>query len=96
MPQLLGRLMAGDSVVSSGFLEAARREVSPPAILERSLSLTPPGAEVARLDGHSGFVDALCVLPGGRLASGSWDQTIRLWDPTTGAKAARLASVVSL
>jgi hypothetical protein len=30
------------------------------------------GAETARLEGHSGWVSALCVLPDGRLASGSW------------------------
>jgi hypothetical protein len=87
MPQLLGRLMAVQSVRSSGFLEAAHREVSAPAILMRSLSLTPPGAEIARLECDE-RVDALCVLPDGRLASGN-DGTIRLWDPKTGSETAR-------
>ena len=48
------------------------------------------GAETARLDGHSGRVAALCLLPDGRLASGAWDNTIRLWDVAAGAETARL------
>jgi WD40 repeat protein len=36
-------------------------------------------AETARLEGHSNWVRGLCVLPDGRLASASYDNTIRLW-----------------
>jgi len=34
---------------------------------------------VAELEGHSGGVHALELLPGGRLASASWDGKVRLW-----------------
>jgi NB-ARC domain/TIR domain/WD domain, G-beta repeat/APAF-1 helical domain len=90
IPQLLGRVGHCKSIGTADFLAAARREVLPPVILEQRLSLTPPGAETARLQGHSRAVNALCVLPDGRLASGSRDNTIRLWDVTSGAETASL------
>ena len=90
MPQLLGRLIAYQIPEMPAFLDAARCLVVPPVILTQSRSLTPPGAESARLEGHSDWVFALCVLPDGRLASGSLDTTIRLWDVKTGAESARL------
>ncbi len=90
IPQLLGRMLSCKTIGAADFLDAARREVSPPVILEQHLSLTPPGAETARLEGHTNMVSALCVLPDGRLASGSYDHTIRLWDATSGTETARL------
>jgi WD40 repeat protein/tetratricopeptide (TPR) repeat protein len=36
------------------------------------------------LEGHSSTVNSLAVLPGGILASGSADSTIKLWNPSTG------------
>jgi putative hemolysin len=53
-----------------------------------------PGAETARLDGHSNSADArieaLCVLSDGRLASGGRDNTLRLRDVTRAAGTAHL------
>ncbi|MGA9599365.1 MAG: TIR domain-containing protein [Methylocystis sp.] len=90
LPQLIGRLQGFEAIAASGFLERARSGLSAPAILTTRPSLTPPGAETARLEGHSSGVHSLCLLPDGRLASGSLDDTIRLWDLTTGAETARL------
>jgi WD40 repeat protein len=53
---------------------------------EAGLWFVAGGAEADKRLG----VTALCVLPDGRLASGSSNGTIRLWDMTTGAESARL------
>jgi hypothetical protein len=90
IPQLLGRLMQNETVAKTGFLKAARQQVLPPAILHRSVSLTPPGAEIARLENQSDWVHALCMLPDGRLASGDMEGSIRLWDLKTYSEHATL------
>ena len=49
------------------------------------------GAVLHTLEGHGATVSALAVSwDGGRLASGSWDKTARLWDLATGACLATL------
>lgn len=36
------------------------------------------------LEGHSEPVKCITVLPDGRIVSGSWDKTIKIWDPNSG------------
>jgi hypothetical protein len=48
------------------------------------------GIEIAHLEGHTGRVTALGLLPDGHLASGSADGTIRLWDLSSGAETSQL------
>ena len=81
LPQLLGRLMACDATrPHRRFLQPRASALIRPAILTQRPSLTPPGAETARLEGHARRGHGAGVLPDGRLASGSDDNTIRLWD----------------
>ena len=42
------------------------------------------GIHTRTLKGHTWYVSSLVVLPTGELASGSWDNTIRVWDTDTG------------
>ena len=91
LPQLIGRLITCTEPSATDFLLRARHLIDKPAMLTRLPSLTPPGIETARLEGHTGEVRAIVALPDGRLASGSADNTIRLWDVATGEETARLA-----
>jgi WD40 repeat protein len=88
--QLVDRLARIETAGVPDFVDKARALIPRPAIVPLWPSLTPPGAETARLEGHTSAVTALCLLPDGRLASGSWDKTIRLWDVAAGAETARL------
>jgi WD40 repeat protein len=57
--------------------------IAPPI---RSASTSPPNFVLDRtLKGHSGWVTGLAFSSDGqRLASGSWDQTVKFWDVPTG------------
>jgi hypothetical protein len=84
--QLLARLAEeNDNPKPSGLRqEAADWLQEAGGTLPRSASLLAPEALLRTIPIGSG-VTALVALPDGRLASGSDDNTIRLWDPATGA-----------
>ena len=75
-------------------LFALSLEISPGVSARRALAggcvRVAAGVETGRLDGHPARVTALCLLPDGGLASGSGDNTIRLWDTSACAEIARL------
>ena len=70
-------------------LEARREHDAAQALLDWWWRSAPDDS-ARRLEGHTSTVTALALLPDGRLASGSGDSTIRLWDLISGAETARL------
>ena len=46
---------------------------------------------VLTLAGHTDYITSLAALPDGKLASGSYDNTVRVWDPTLGVHAHMIA-----
>lgn len=91
LPQLHGRLIGGvTSKEGAEFLDSTLKRIPNGTLIETRRALKPPPPIVGYPEGRNSWVDALAVLPDGRLASGSRDTTIRLWDPTTGRETARL------
>jgi WD40 repeat protein len=60
------------------------QQMHPPVSLQPSI--TPKALkEIRTLRGHTDCVNTLVQLADGMLASGSWDKTIKIWNPQTGA-----------
>lgn len=85
--QLLGRLLGHDSTDIQRLLAEARSFHGSPALLPLHRTLLPPGHALMRtLEGHTGPVRAVAMIPGtNRAVSASWDMTLRVWDLETGA-----------
>ena len=84
--QLLGRLPERLSQDIDSLRSQASEHKGFPWLRPLGPSLTPPDASLVRtLQGHTGRITAVVITRDGRHAvSGSWDNTLRLWDLATG------------
>jgi WD40 repeat protein len=84
--QLMGRMQSfRDSGIQS-MLKQAREQRVGLWLCPLTASLMPPGGQLIRiLEGHTDSVYAVAVTPDGKHAiSGSWDNTLRIWDIESG------------
>jgi Cdc6-like AAA superfamily ATPase len=94
--QLIGRVSTGllddpsGAAAVENLLKKVHALVNAPSLVPRWRSLTAPGGpEIRRFEGHTGTVNAVAFSPDGRhIASGSADETLRLWEVETGREIA--------
>ncbi len=87
--QLCGRLMCFNTAEIQAMLSRGiHLYASKPWLRPLTASLTPPGGRLLRtLTGHTHSVNAVAITPDGKQAiSGSWDNSLKLWDLTTGTE----------
>jgi WD40 repeat protein len=84
--QLLGRLLYFEMPQIQAMLEVAKQWKAAPWLRPLTPCLTPPRRGLLRtLKGHSNSVNAVAVTADGKRAiSGSSDNTLKVWDLTTG------------
>jgi hypothetical protein len=84
--QLIGRLLGNPSPEIQTLLKQAAEGKAWPWLRPLNRILTAPGGSLIRtLEGHTYWVIAVAITPDGRRAvSGSWDNTLRVWDLESG------------
>lgn len=95
LPQIMSRLLACVEPEALSFLQNAQRFLEPPYLCLQRPSLGSTSMGCALIEGHTSLVQALAELPDGRLASASFDGTIRLWDIVTGMQSATIRSPIN-
>jgi WD40 repeat protein len=90
--QLLGRLAPDDASGLEACLASAREQVPTGALEPVWPSLTPPGAEVRRLEGHKADITGMATLDDGTVVSCGFDGTLLLWDMTPGSESRTAAT----
>jgi WD40 repeat protein len=80
--QMFGRLLGSEEPVIQKFLDHVTLEQMGPWLRPLHQALEAPGGALIRiLAGHTGFVNTVAISDDGRRAvSGSWDNTLRVWD----------------
>jgi WD40 repeat protein len=84
--QLSGRLLSFETPTIQTLLNQIAQQNTVPWLCCLTPSLTPPGGALIRtLEGHEGWVTAVCLTPDGKQAvSASHDSTLKVWDIGTG------------